>query len=140
MWLRSSWSCLLTSPDVQLDQQKGKMSYTRASYLWMKTFAPDKRGSRQPSYRYHHRRAPASHRKQPCAPSALIHVAGFQNRILREEVLSGSAPQRLVRGRFSGEALATNTPFLRPVHAGSWGCLVSGVLLLLCPLSAGGVG
>ena len=59
---------------------------------------------------------------------------------MREEVLSGSAPQRLVRGRFSGEVLATITSFLRPVHAGSWGCLVSGVLLLLCLLSAGGVG
>ena len=38
------------------------------------------------------------------------------------------------------EALATNIPFLRPVHAGSWGYLVVGVWLLFVALPAGGVG
>ena len=36
------------------------------------------------------------------------------------------------------EALATNTPFLRPVRAGRWGCLVAGALLLFVALPAGG--
>jgi hypothetical protein len=79
----------------------------------------------------------------PCDKTQILQVLvrpEFTKTVACEGGSVGRRPCAWVVRLSVAEALATNIPFLRPVHAGRWGYLVVGVWLLFVALPAGGVG